>query len=525
MKTKIFLFSTIASAICLLSACTSEDVQGVVPNADLIRLKTTNVELTNEAQQTRISVEANCNWKVSCTPPSNWNDLTVNKTNDSIITVTTEANMLRTDRTAEVYLTSDGGIRQKVSLRQILGGAHMSLDRNSIDAGVGGGTWKLNVISNIDWTVATDGSDWVSVSTTSGSNDGSVDITVNPSNTDTQRKAVITVRANVEGVDAQTVTITQAPIELTVAPTTIALDTKAATRTIDITSNGRWAVTAVYSSADADWLSFDKTEGEGNGQVTVTIAAAVTDMERVATINVKPNYEGTTTVREVKVTQDGLDNIDLTLTEGDETLTVPAYAAGGITQTVHITKSNANWKFVLPKNRPWITTNTLEGNGPATVTFNIENNTTEVPRTVVVNLTSGTKAVEMQTFTIQQEAATKPEITAFNIESGSGEATISLSYNSMFPVTECGIYYVELASAKDTKQPTPTDNPMNQQPNNHEGTVSFKIANLQPNTNYRAIAYLKSAVGTTTSEPRNFNSSGMVPGEDDNPQPQLGRRK
>ena len=77
---------------------------------------------------------------------------------------------------------------------------------------VEGGNEPVSVSSNVDWTVTED-IDWVSIDTTSGSGDGSINITVDENTTTSDRSGIITFN-QVDGEISRTLTINQLGLEV-----------------------------------------------------------------------------------------------------------------------------------------------------------------------------------------------------------------------------------------------------------------------------------------------------------------------
>lgn len=82
---------------------------------------------------------------------------------------------------------------------------NLSTDKASVSADATSASFDVK--SNVDWTVSTD-ADWVTLSTTSGSNDGTVSLTLTANEDTSDRTATITVKST-DNVISQTHTLTQ----------------------------------------------------------------------------------------------------------------------------------------------------------------------------------------------------------------------------------------------------------------------------------------------------------------------------
>jgi pectin methylesterase-like acyl-CoA thioesterase len=140
----------------------------------------------------------------------------------------------------------------------------------------------FEIASNISWRVESN-QDWLAVSKTSGSDAEVIILTATSANTSTTaRTAVVTVTGN--GVNTQTIEVTQdgVAIVLSVSSTALAVDAApGSTVTFDITSNIGWTV-----ESDQSWLAIGNGSGTGNSTITLTAEANTGTTTRVATITV-----------------------------------------------------------------------------------------------------------------------------------------------------------------------------------------------------------------------------------------------
>ena len=144
-------------------------------------------------------------------------------------------------------------------------------------------TLSINASQNCSWTVSC-GDSWISnISPSSGRGSGSVTITttINPSSS-TSRSATIRV-SNSSGTIVRNVTLTQSAskeyLELSVS--SMEFTSKAETRDVTISSNTHWVV-----SGGANWITLNKTEGDNNGTISVSIDENTSKDEREAVLTV-----------------------------------------------------------------------------------------------------------------------------------------------------------------------------------------------------------------------------------------------
>jgi len=166
-----------------------------------------------------------------------------------------------------------------------------------------GGTRSITIESNVDWTVSTDVS-WIKIALpSSGSNDGTVGITVDENTSTDSRTATITITG---GGVTRTIPILQegmttpnSELSATLSDNSL-LPASGGTREITITSNTDWTV-----SSDATWLTISPVSGSNDGTVTVTAEVNTATDTREATITIS----GTgVTAQTISVTQEAANS-------------------------------------------------------------------------------------------------------------------------------------------------------------------------------------------------------------------------
>ena len=186
------------------------------------------------------------------------------------------------------------------------------------------------------------------------------------------------------------------------------------TRTIGITANYTWS--AVNT---ADWLSLDKSSGDGNGTLTITAQENKSFEVRTAAITVMS--EGLT--EEIAVTQ---ISSTPSLLISPESAEVPC--AGG-TVTVQVT---ANVKWTVDNPSEWMEIDKLEGENSGSFTITLpENNTIETRGAVIVVENEAYGLVQMiEVLQLAAEPVLKitPE-TVSQVSNDGGEVTLEVECN------------------------------------------------------------------------------------------------
>ena len=212
------------------------------------------------------------------------------------------------------------------------------------------GSFTITVTANVDWSASSDAG-WLTVSPTSGSNNGTVTATYT-ANTGAARTGSITFTA---GTLTQTVTVTQAiPVEISVSPTTQSVSAAAGNFAIDLSSNTAWTV-----SSNAGWLTASPTSGASNASVTANFTAN-TGAARTGILT----FSAGGVTRTVTVTQ-----ATPALTVSPTTQAATA-AAGNFAITL---TSNVNW--TVSSNAVWLTASPTSGSNDGSITASYTANT------------------------------------------------------------------------------------------------------------------------------------------------------
>jgi YD repeat-containing protein len=178
----------------------------------------------NGGQQT-VSITASVGWTVSSS--ATWasvadlngdgviNNLDVSGSNTLTIHVT--AHTSTASRNAVVTFTG-GGLTQTVSITQDAAtpAATLSVSPSALSFAANGGQQTVSITSNVHWT-ASSSAPWLTVSPSSGSNNGTFTVSASTHSGSSARTATVTVSGT--GVSSRTVAVTQAAPESPTTPT------------------------------------------------------------------------------------------------------------------------------------------------------------------------------------------------------------------------------------------------------------------------------------------------------------------
>ena len=334
------------------------------------------------------------------------------------------------------YTFSFGPFEEYLYFQQPGAPASLTVSPTSVSVPQGGGTGSFSISANVSWSV-TDNVSWLTVSPTSGSNNGTVTVNATSANTATSaRSATVTVTG---GGITRMVTVTQPGVSsyLTVGPTSVSVPQGGGPATFSVSANVSWSVTD-----DASWLTTSPTSGSGDATVTVNATSANTaTSSRSATVTVT----GGGITRMVTVTQPGVSSY---LTVGPTSVSVPQ---GGGPATFSVS-ANVSWS--VTDDASWLTVSPTSGSGNGTVTVNATSaNTATSARSATVTVTGGGIT---RTVTVTQPGAASTYITLTSPNGGeqwqvgqihnitwTSEGTSGLIFINLF---KDGNFYTQIAN-------------------------------------------------------------------------------
>lgn len=276
------------------------------------------------------------------------------------------------------------------------------------------GSTTFSITSNTTWTVA-DNATWLTVSPSSGSNNGTLTASYTANNTGAVRTANITVTFG-GTCPPVIVTVTQAACSMTVTPAVQNVPANpAGTTTFTVSTTCSWT-----ASESTSWFSISPTSGTGNGTITVTYEAN-TGAERSGNISVNVTGLATTTVQVVQA-----GSCPLTVTPASQSVT----ACAGTTSFSVATNSTCAW--TVSENISWLSVSPTSGTGNATLTVTYDANAGVLRSgNITVAITGGTST----TVSVSQ-AACSLTVTPAN------QNVTYLSGTTTFSVTTCSSWTV-----------------------------------------------------------------------------------
>ncbi len=278
------------------------------------------------------------------------------------------------------------------------------------------GTTSFTVNSNVAWTVSEDVS-WLSVTSTSGTNDGRLIVSYDTNSSSISRVGQILISGS--GL-SRIVTIHQTGslATISVTPNNQMVTSLAGTTTLAITSNTQWSV-----SENVSWLSVSPASGNNNGVVTVTFDANTSPATRTGQIYITGNRKTIS----VSITQEAAPVFLGVIPQNSNV----SSNAGTISLNVN---SNIDWR--IAETVSWLSVSPSHGtnNGTVQVTYNA--NPTSTARNGQISFISGnvvTVAVVTQAGAPAGLTVTPPIQYVSNIE---GTTTFTITSNIDWTISE-----------------------------------------------------------------------------------------
>lgn len=282
------------TSITTLLSCSSENAEGIIFSSELIKITDASVELTKDAGSQQVFVDANCDWTVSV--ENGWSDLVVQKSSNQSVNVQTGENFTRDIRTANLMITSKGGVRKSLPIHQAIGDVSIRTNSELINYGEDGGQSSFQILSNTTWeiiiTYPSDDRDWLSADKPESSGDQLVTLTAQKAITDIERNAVVTIKCTESGVTKNVqLNVNQSglsQIYLTVVQDKLDFGTiDGDAKEVEISkSNAQWWITPVSidPANDQSWFTISEKTGVGETKISVSCTDNTTPSRRLATL-------------------------------------------------------------------------------------------------------------------------------------------------------------------------------------------------------------------------------------------------
>lgn len=320
-----------------------------------------------------VALKSNGDWTVSTT--AEW--FTVSPTSgngDATLTIEVQPNTSDQVRSQEIIASTKDNTAS-LSIEQEGTDKYITLMPSSMLGDWEGGSFQVIVHANIAWTVTTL-PEWVECSKLEGNGDDTLWMTMNPFLEPGHREADVTFGD--ENIYAQfhvkQTGTTEVQHFLNVTPNELHVANTGESITLFVSCDETWT-----TLLDGEWISLDKTEGEGNDIVVVTVAENPLYGARNTAIKFVSNSGLIVVVdiaQEASVDPHFLEVTPSTLYFGHE----------GGSQDVAI-GCDVDWSVLFFDE--WLSVSTMEGTGNGSVTITVEPNVLHETRVAALNVTSG----------------------------------------------------------------------------------------------------------------------------------------
>ncbi len=269
------------------------------------------------------------------------------------------------------------------------GTCNLSLSQSNLDFTSSSGSNTVDVTSNSSWSVSDDAT-WITVSPTSGSNNGTLIISVSE-NSGNGRSGIVTIIA--ECNTTKTINVTQSgTCSLSLSSTTLEYNYLSGLQNVNITSNSNWTITK-----DASWITVLPTSGNNNRTISVSVAYNNGgDRSGIVTVS------GCGTTKTINVTQSGQCSLSISATSLE-------YSGSAETKTILVT-SNAAW--TVSDNASWITVTPLSDSNNGTLSISVLANDTGTERNGAVTVSGCSTSKKI---TINQKPICTPPVSPTGI--------------------------------------------------------------------------------------------------------------
>ena len=385
-----------------------------------------SIHVTAAGEEVLVSLTSNGDWSVVSYPE--W--LSVSPTDgsgDSQLKVTVLPNLDVIERMGEIKVSSKDNTTSMTVTQEARETDFITVNPDHYQCGMEGGEFNVTVSSNIAWTVS-QLPNWMTCTPMEGAGNVTVALTINAIADETAVSREVDVVFGNEETHA-TLHVTQLldpQISISVTPNWLDVVSEGESKPISLTCDGAWTSTII-----ADWVTMDKTQGEGNAEIMVTAAAnpTIEPRETMIVLVSSTNLKAYVTVRQEAAPDPHFlevspQSFNFGKEGGQQTLTIGC---------------DTDWLIELSDN--WLSLSEMAGTGNATLTLTAAPNTIFEPREIVFAVVSGNLSRRVE---VTQEAGDDPVWVSFSMD------TLFVPYaggtTSGFGVTSNTLWYLTASS-------------------------------------------------------------------------------
>lgn len=291
MKTKYYIIIIAALTLFVgMTSCKSDEEKSAKPSKETLIVEGGNTQIAMKAgdEVMSLNINADCAWSVDSVVDDEFNGKLfvqpMRGYGNGTLVVTTDQNTGVTGRTASFILKTDGGLKQKITIRQSSNDPTMNISDRSLqyDA-VPTSAQALTITSNSSWTASLPaGISWIHLDKTSGNTGTTVmNISVDEIQDDVARSAFVTIIYGTSSAQVKIIQQAKTNISLSVDRSELYFSAWSEEKDyereheymheqyeiVNVTCNADWKV--YIPSSASSWVWAEPLQGTGNGSIRV----------------------------------------------------------------------------------------------------------------------------------------------------------------------------------------------------------------------------------------------------------------
>ena len=276
------------------TGCKSDEELDAKPAKEILRVEGGGVELRAGEKTVDVLVYADCAWQVLDTDGGDFgNKLSVSPkagNGNGTLVITVDENTGTAERKDTIILKSAGGLMQRIPIRQVSGDPAMNLSSGAFTFTAEDTELKpLTITSNESWTLSVPPGAWFHVTDAAGNavNSGSagattVFVSADIADTDADRSSLFSISYSGKSAQVEVSQTGMTNIYLQAPDELRSLSFQGDERVLQVESNAAW--NAYIPQSAAEWLRVEPASGRGNGEIRVVCSPNNTTRERISAI-------------------------------------------------------------------------------------------------------------------------------------------------------------------------------------------------------------------------------------------------
>ena len=498
-----------------------------------------------------INISADCRWTVEVERDKSFEDFNVQPRqgngNGSLVITSDQNTISGLMRKAIITLVSDGGLRQRVVVVQTGGDDALNISANKFDfKAEDTGQQPLDISSNVSWKIApVKGFEWIHIVDNNGnsiseggSGTTSLYLYVDNTTSDADRTGYVEITYGSTPVRVEVNQQGMTNVTLNVPSDDVRWSYKINESTIRVESNAEWQA---FIPSGATWLHFASNTstdnghnltGVGNGEIVIRCDSNNTTRDRMSAVVI---IAGTKNPQQAAVVVEQVGNTSQQPLETSIGLTNLTILRESATFLLNIVSEIEVGEFGLVYTASRTDSLTIDNGqvvnlgrgglsqGALGELTGLTQGTTYYVRAYLKKITNGeTLYSDVLTITTPVSETSVGELTSLYV--ANNFADFRYSFVADEAVTEYGLVY-----SSSNQTPSASDSVLKVNTGGISRSVLGTIKDLSESTTYYVRAYVISAAGQYIYGPNvvtiTTSSSATEPGESDNPDPQLSRRK